>query len=95
MDATMNGKYLRGFTLLEVLFVLAILVITLRMAAPSFQQFTRENRQVTQSNDFLASLRYACNQSVTKRRYVTLLCQHRQQQLQQQSMGTWLDRLSG
>lgn len=72
LDATMNGKYLRGFTLLEVLFVLAILVITLRMAAPSFQQFTRENRQVTQSNHFLASLRYARNQSVTKRRYVTV-----------------------
>ncbi len=68
----MNEKYLRGFTLIEVLVVLAVIVITMRLAAPSFQQFTRENRHVTQSNDFLASLRYARNQAVTKRMYVTV-----------------------
>lgn len=68
----MNEKYLRGLTLIEVLVVLAIIAITLRMATPAFQMFTRESRQVTQSNDFLASLRYARNQAVTKREYVTV-----------------------
>ena len=68
----MNKKYVRGLTLVELLVVLAILAITLRMATPSFQNFTRASRQVTQSNDFLTSLRYARNQAVTGRDYVTV-----------------------
>jgi type IV fimbrial biogenesis protein FimT len=68
----MNKTHLRGFTLIEALVVLAIIAITLQMATPSFQRFTRESRQQAQSNDFLASVRYARNQAVTRRRFVTV-----------------------
>jgi type IV fimbrial biogenesis protein FimT len=70
--AIMNEKNLRGLTLIEALVVLAIIAISLQLATPSYQRFTRESRQVTQSNDFLASLRFARNQAVTKHRFVTV-----------------------
>jgi type IV fimbrial biogenesis protein FimT len=72
LDAIMNKKYLRGLTLIEALVVLAIIAISLQVAIPSFQKFTRESRQKSQSNDFLGSLRYARNQAITKRRFVTV-----------------------
>jgi type IV fimbrial biogenesis protein FimT len=72
LDAIMNEAHLRGLTLIETLVVLAIIAIALQMAAPSFQKLISESRQVTQSNDFLASLRYARNQAIAKRRFVTV-----------------------
>jgi type IV fimbrial biogenesis protein FimT len=50
---------LRGWTLLELMVVLAVTGITMSMAIPSFQGMIARNRQVTEVNDFLVAVNTA------------------------------------
>lgn len=63
----------KGFTLLELMITVAITVILVALAWPSFQDFIRRNAVIAQTNQLVASLQYARNEAVS-RRSVTGIC---------------------
>lgn len=54
----------RGFTLIEMLVVLAIAAILVMLAAPSFKRLIQSNSMASGVNTFLSDLRYARSESV-------------------------------
>lgn len=55
-----------GFTLIEMMITVAILVILLGIAVPSFQDFIQRNRISTQTNDLVADLALARSESIKR-----------------------------
>ncbi len=67
-----RGKPVQGgFTLVEMLAVLAILSTLLLMAAPSFRSVIQNNRLLTESHSFRAALNNARSEAVTQQTWVT------------------------
>lgn len=62
----------RGFGLIELVIVIAILAILTMMAVPSFQQTMQLNRVVTDTNTLLAAFNLARNEAVARGRPVTV-----------------------
>lgn len=56
----------RGFTLIELMVTIAVLAITLTIAAPSFQGLINSNRLVSQSNELVASLQLARSEAIRR-----------------------------
>jgi type IV fimbrial biogenesis protein FimT len=69
----MGGKAIKGFTLLELMSVLAVAAIILAFAVPSFREFTLNARMTSAANDFLIGLQLARSEAV-KRQQVVALC---------------------
>ncbi|EIC29156.1 general secretion pathway protein H [Methylomicrobium album BG8] len=61
-----NSIFTQGFTLLELLVVVAIMGITLAIGVPSLQSFIVDNRLTTSANDMLTALQ-AARSEATKR----------------------------
>jgi len=61
-----------GFTLIEMMVVLAIAVILTTTAVPSFQTFIQNNRMTTASHQFIASLNLARSEAVKHGKQVTI-----------------------
>jgi len=53
-----------GFTLIEIMVTLAVAIITLSVAVPSYVNFTRANKLTTQVNSFVQALHLARNEAV-------------------------------
>ena len=62
-----------GFTILELMVIVAIIGVLATVAVPSFQQTIMNNRLATQVNDFVSSLQLARSESV-KRGTETRVC---------------------
>ena len=62
----------RGFTLIELMVVLAILAIVLVIAAPSFANFILAQRIKAASSDIVASLAYARSEAIKQNGSVTI-----------------------
>lgn len=62
----------RGFTLTELLIVIAIGGILLTFAVPSFTESIQNNRMATQINELHASLSFARSEAVKRNRTVTV-----------------------
>jgi type IV fimbrial biogenesis protein FimT len=62
----------KGFTLIELLVTIGIVGILLGIAVPSFQDFFRNSRLASQSNDLLASLNLARSEAVRRGVRVTV-----------------------
>lgn len=62
-----------GFTLIELLVALAVLAILTGLAAPSFIATVRDNRLVTQTNEFIGALHLARSEAV-KRNEDVVVC---------------------
>ena len=62
-----------GFTLVELLVALAVLAILTGLAAPSFIATVRDNRLVTQTNEFIGALHLARSEAV-KRNQDVVVC---------------------
>lgn len=62
----------RGFTMIELMVTIAIMVILMTLAAPSFTQLLASNRLTSQANDLVGDIAYARNESVTRGVRVTI-----------------------
>lgn len=59
-----------GFTLVELMMVVAILAIVMAIAVPSFNTMIKNNRLVAASNDLAGALHYARSEAVRRGRSV-------------------------
>ena len=62
----------RGFSLMELMFAIAVLAIVLGIGAPSFARMARENRVTTLTNDFVTSFALARSESARRGMPVTI-----------------------
>lgn len=63
----------RGFTLLELMFAIAIAAVIIAVGAPSFTEFRRNARLTSVANDFLAATQVARTEAI-KRRTTLSIC---------------------
>ena len=72
-DFTLSKKRTSaGFTLIELMITLSILVILLTIAVPSFRQFVQAQRVKTTSFDLFAAITYARSEALKRNGDVTL-----------------------
>lgn len=62
----------QGFTLIELMITLSILVILLTVAVPSFREFVQSQRVKTTSFDLFAAITYARSEALKRNGDVTL-----------------------
>ena len=62
----------RGFTLIELMTILAVASVLLTVATPALQQFVNNSRQTGAINDFISSLHIARNTAITTNARVTM-----------------------
>jgi type IV fimbrial biogenesis protein FimT len=73
MPQTSTRRPSRGFTLLELLMVVAVGAIVLGLGIPSFMDLIARNRMTTQVNELIANLQLARSEAI-KRRVEIVLC---------------------
>ncbi len=62
----------RGFTLMELMIVLALAAVILAIGAPNFREFRQNNRLTAAANDFLASVQLARTEAVKRQTAVSI-----------------------
>jgi len=60
----------RGFSLLDLMITLSVMIILLSIAVPSMGNLVREHRLTSQANSLLAHLHYARHEAVFRRAHV-------------------------
>lgn len=61
-----------GFTLIELMITLVVVVILVSIAAPSFSTMIRENRAATQANNLLSSIQVGRSEAINRGVRVTM-----------------------
>ena len=62
----------QGFTLLELMIVLTLVSVILAIGAPSFGDFSRNNRLTSAANNLLAGLQLARTEAIKRQRIVSI-----------------------
>ncbi len=62
----------RGFTLIELMFTVAVLAILLALGVPGFQAVIQGNRAATQANDLITSLTYGRSEATRRGAAITV-----------------------
>src|SRR3569832_2422194 len=62
----------RGFTLGELLVTISIATILVTLSVPSFSDFVKNNRMITQTNDFVTALNVARSEAIRRGNRITL-----------------------
>jgi type IV fimbrial biogenesis protein FimT len=62
----------RGFTLIELITTLAVAGILVTLAVPSFSEVIKNNRLITQENDFVTTLNLARSEAIRRSGRVTV-----------------------
>jgi type IV fimbrial biogenesis protein FimT len=83
-----------GFTLIELMVVMAIAAILISLAAPSFARLIRSTSVASDVNTFLADLRFARNEAI-KRGTVIVMCKSDDPEAATPSCSTGADWKSG
>ncbi len=65
-------KKLKGFTLLELMVTIAIAVVLLTLAAPSFQELIRNNRTTTQANELITAFNLSRSEAIEQSEIITV-----------------------
>lgn len=68
----MGGKSIKGFTLLELMTVIALVAVIMAFAVPSFREFGLNSRMTSAANDFLGSLQLARSEAIKRQQPVAL-----------------------
>ncbi|MEX2123833.1 MAG: GspH/FimT family pseudopilin [Woeseia sp.] len=68
-----NREKIKGFTLLELMFTIAVAAIVLSFGVPGFLSFIANNRAVTDTNDLVTALNLGRSEA-TRRGSAVLLC---------------------
>jgi len=61
-----NSNAQRGFSLMELMFTITVLGILLGVAVPNFLEIVRNNRLVSQNNEFIGSLNLARSEALKR-----------------------------
>jgi type IV fimbrial biogenesis protein FimT len=61
-----NSRNMRGFTLLELIIVLAVMAILVAWGFPSLDESIKNNRMVAQNNEMIAMLQYARSEAIRR-----------------------------
>ena len=61
-----------GFSMIELLITMSILVVLLAIAAPGFQEMIKRDRVASSSNQILTAINYARTQAITQNTRVTI-----------------------
>lgn len=69
----MSDRRNRGFTLIELMVAISVLVILSTLAVPSFRALIQNNRATTLSNELVTSINYARSEAV-RRGLVVSIC---------------------
>jgi type IV fimbrial biogenesis protein FimT len=64
MKSTINRS--RGFTLMELIIVVALAAVILGIGAPNFREFMRNSRMVSVANDFLGGIQTARTEAIKR-----------------------------
>ncbi len=67
-----NHRYIQGFTLLELMITLAIVIIMTTIGLPSFFGLIRDSNMTATANDMLSAINYARSEAVTRNNDVVI-----------------------
>ena len=70
----MDRSRIHGFTLMELMVVLALASIMVALAVPSMQQFARNNRLTTAANDMLHAVSLARTEAIKRQSSSVTVC---------------------
>lgn len=63
-------RFQKGFTLVELVITLAVAGVLLGIGVPNFQNFVKNNRMVSQTNEIMADLNYTRSEALKRSRNV-------------------------
>ena len=62
----------QGFSLVEILITISIMVIAISLAAPPLNSFIENNRMTSATNKLVSAINYARNEAITRRTTTTI-----------------------
>jgi type IV fimbrial biogenesis protein FimT len=72
VDKVFNSKLVRGFSLIELMLVLALVTVVLSLSAPSMSKLLHANRIRTEANRLMAAVNLARSEAISRNSPVSL-----------------------